>query len=322
MASQRTNITSPVGRIVEGSLYKPNTTDFDGNPLKVKSGANAGQPRVDYFFSLAIPKGVETHWAHTPWGAIIWAEGHKAFPQAAQRPDFAWKIIDGDSTVPNKKNTRPCDKEGYPGHWVIRFSGGFAPKVYRQDGTGYVQVTEENYIKPGYFAEIAGTVDGNGNQNNPGLYLNHSMVCFRGYGPEINFGPNVNDAGFGQSPLPAGATLTPPPSAVPMPAAAVTQPSAPVAAPVPTAAALPPIPVTPNPQFLQVQAAVPNPSPSPVHAVAAAVAAPIPTSPAPVPAPPSSGPKMTALAGGASYESFIAGGWTEANMIAQGYMTL
>lgn len=320
MASARVNIGPkdsglPAGRIVMGSLYKPNTTDAEGKPLVIKNGPNAGQARTNYFFALAIPKGAETHWAQTPWGAVIWQVGHAAFPQAANSPAFAWKIEDGDSTVPNKRGRKPVENEGWARHWILKFSGGFAPKVYRVEGSGFVQVMEENYIKPGYFVEVTGTVDGNGSQSQPGIYINHSAVCFRAFGPEINFGPDVNEAGFGQSALPAGASMTPPPSAIPMPAAVATQPSAPVAAPVPTAA----VPVMPNPAFLQV---VPNPSPSPVPVVPAAVAAPIPTPPAPVPASPSSGPQMTALAGGASYASFIAAGWTEANMIAQGYMTL
>ena len=132
--SQRVNITSPVGRIVMGSLYDPSTTDAEGKPLVVKTGPNAGQPRVNYFFALAIPKGAEPHWAHTPWGQQIWNVGNQAFPNAAQSPAFAWKIEDGDSQIPNKKGRKPCDNEGWRGHWILKFSGGFAPKVYQQEG--------------------------------------------------------------------------------------------------------------------------------------------------------------------------------------------
>jgi hypothetical protein len=316
MASQRVDITSPVGRVVMGSLYTANTTDAEGKPLVVKNGPNTGQPRSNFFFALAIPKEAgHTHWSQTAWGAAIWGVGHTAFPQAAQSPTFAWKIEDGDSQVPNKRGRKPCDNEGWKGHWILKFSGGFAPKVYRQDGAGYVQVTEENYVTPGYFVEVAGTVDGNGSQSQPGIYLNHSMVCFRAYGPAIVFGPDVNEAGFGQSALPAGASMTPPPSSIPMPAAS--------AAPTTAVPAMPPIPVTPNPQFLQVP---PNPSlpPASVPAIpsfpAASADPPMPLPP--VPASPSSGPSMTAKAAGASYQAFLSAGWTDANLIAQGYMTL
>jgi hypothetical protein len=87
----KVNITSPVGRIVMGSLYDPSTTDAEGKPLVVKTGPNAGQARVNYFFALAIPKGAEPHWAHTAWGQQIWGIGNQAFPNAAQSPAFAWK---------------------------------------------------------------------------------------------------------------------------------------------------------------------------------------------------------------------------------------
>jgi hypothetical protein len=308
-----------VGRIVAGSLYKPNTTDFDGKPLTVKTGPNAGQPRTNYFFALAIPKGAEPHWAHTPWGNKIWTVGNTAFPAAAQRPDFAWKMEDGDSVIPNKRNKRPCDNEGWKGHWILKFSGGFAPKIYREEKGAFVQVVEPDFLKPGYFAEAAFSVDGNDNQNNPGVYLNHSLVCFRAYGPEITFGPDVNEAGFGAAPLPAGASLTPPPSSIPMPAAA----------PVTGLPAPGPLPVVPNPQFLQV----PPPAGLPGVPVAGSVALPsLPAFPGPgvtqtiaspsnlAPPPPAAGPRMTAAANGVSREAYLAAGWTDAQLIANGLM--
>lgn len=301
----KVNITSPVGRIVMGSLYDPSTTDAEGKPLVVKSGPNAGQPRVNYFFALAIPKNPgETHWAQTSWGAQIWQVGNVAHPNAAQSPAFAWKIEDGDSQVPNKKGKKPCDNEGWRGHWILKFSGGFAPKIYQPEGSGYAQVMQKDFCKTGYFVEVAFSVEGNGSTSQPGIYLNHSMVCFRAYGQEITFGPDVASAGFGSAPLPAGATMTPPPSALPMPQplpVAGALPVPPIVAPlaVQPAPAPAPIPVIPNAQFLQV----PPPAPA---------AAPVP------PAQPVR--QMTAAANGTPYESFIAQGWTDPLLIQHGYM--
>lgn len=334
----KVNITSPVGRIVMGSLYDPSTTDAEGKPLVVKTGPNAGQARVNYFFALAIPKGAEPHWAHTPWGQQIWAIGNQAHPNAAQSPAFAWKIEDGDSQIPNKKGRKPCDNEGWRGHWILKFSGGFAPKVYQQEGAGYVQVMQKDFCKPGYFVEVAFSADGNGSTSQPGVYLNHSMVCFRAYGAEISFGPDVSSAGFGQSALPAGASMTPPAGAIPMPqgqapaayappalpgapagympppvpgmpAGVPVLPGVPMAAPVaayapPTVPGMPaPIPVTPNPAFVQV--------PPP--------AAPMAPPPAP-PAPMAPVRQMTAAANGATYEAYIAAGWNDAQLVANGMM--
>jgi hypothetical protein len=337
--AQRINITSPVGRIVMGSLYDPSTTDAEGKPLVVKTGPNAGQPRVNYFFALAIPKGAEPHWAHTAWGQQIWAVGNQAFPNAAQSPAFAWKIEDGDSQIPNKKGRKPCDNEGWRGHWILKFSGGFAPKVYQQEGAGYVQVMQKDFCKPGFFVEVAFSVEGNGSQSQPGIYLNHSMVCFRAYGQEITFGPDVASAGFGQSALPAGASMTPPAGAIPMPQAPAAAPALPVPVGVPQMPGVPgaplapanvayappagvpqvpgapvgsyattaypsspaPIPVTPNPGFVQV----PPPDPAPM---------------APPPAPAAPGRQMTAAAQGIPYESYVAQGWTDALLVQNGLM--
>lgn len=323
--AEKTSITSPVGRMVAGSLYKPNTTDFDGKPLVYKTGADAGKARVQYFFAIAIPKNPgETHWAYTEWGKQVWAVGNVAFPQAAQRPDFAWKIEDGDSMIPNKRNRKPAEQEGWKGCWIVKFTSSFAPSIYREDKSstsGWAQLTEPDAIKPGYFIQVAFNVDGNGQQNNPGVYLNPSMIAFRAYGPEISFGPNVEDAGFGAAPLPAGASLTPPPaSTLPAPPPAA---GAPPVAPPALPPAAPPVPVYPNPGFVQVPPpAVP---PNPTYAGNAGS----PSIPAGIPAPPPSATiaspssaRMTAAAGGMSYEAYRTAGWTDAQLIAAGLMVI
>ena len=322
--AQKVNITSPVGRIVMGSLYDPSTTDAEGKPLVVKTGPNAGQPRVNYFFALAIPKGAEPHWAHTPWGQKIWSVGNQAFPNAAQSPTFAWKIEDGDSQIPNKKGRKPCDNEGWPGHWVVKFSGGFAPKVYQQEGAGYVQVMQKDFCKPGYFVEVAFSVEGNGSQSQPGVYLNHSMICFRAYGQEITYGPDVASAGFGQAPLPAGASMTPPAGAIPMPSAPGVVPGAPAAyAPPPVPGAVPGVPQAPGvaPAPLSHAGSVPMPSaPVPVTPNPGFVQVPPPAPMAPPPAPAAPVRQMTAAANGVTYEAYVAAGWSDAQLVQNGLM--
>ncbi len=333
--AQKVNITSPVGRIVMGSLYDPSTTDAEGKPLVVKTGPNAGQPRVNYFFALAIPKGTEPHWAHTAWGQQIWTVGNQAHPNAAQSPAFAWKIEDGDSQIPNKKGRKPCDNEGWRGHWILKFSGGFAPKVYQQEGDGYVQVMQKDFCKPGYFVEVAFSVDGNGSQSQPGVYINHSMVCFRAYGPEITFGPDVASAGFGQSALPAGASMTPPAGAIPMPqapAAAPSLPGAPAgympppvpgAAPgIPQAPGIAPAPLAPAGSVPMPSAPVPGaPAPIPVMPNTGFVQVPPPAAPmAPPPAPAAPVRQMTAAANGVTYEAYVAAGWSDAQLVQNGLM--
>lgn len=295
--------TTPPGRLVRGSLYKPQDKDGEGNPLTIKSGPNAGQPRVDYYIGVAIPKGAEQHWNQTAWGQLIWQTGQAAFPQGqANAPQFAWKVIDGDSTVPNLKGKRPCDQEGHRGCWILNFGGGYAPRIYNSNGTA--PITEPDAVKLGYYVQVAGSVEGNGSLQRPGVYLNHSMVALAGYGPEIVLGPDPTQAGFGQAPLPAGASAAPvsgvpagagvPPAAQPHvpPAAAYTPPphvpaAAAPAVPPPVAPPVAPPPVPPNPAILAVPAKRMSP---------------------------------TAIAAGYTYESFVQAGWNDQQMIAAGHL--
>jgi hypothetical protein len=284
MSQLAINLTSPVGRVVMGNLYKANDKDADGKPLVVKSGPNAGQPRIQYFFALAIPKNPgETHWSQTAWGKQIFAVGTQAFPNAAQSPAFAWKIEDGDSSIPNKKGRKPCDTEGCRGNWILKFSSSFAPKIFRQEGAGYVPEVTVDYVKPGYFVEVNFTVDGNGSQQQPGVYVNPNIVMFRAYGPEIISGPDVSACGFGQSPLPVGASTVPLAATAPLPV------DNGFSAPTPT------IPVIPNVAFAGIVTPPPPPPAAPVR-------------------------QLTALAQGATYEQLIAGGWTDALLVSQGLM--
>lgn len=236
----RINITTPVGRLVGGSLYDPETTDYDGKPLVGRDGT----PRVNYQFGVAIPKtpGV-THWANEPWGAPIYALALAEFPNGeTQRHDFSWKITDGDSQIPNKKGRKPSEREGYPGNWVIWFAGGFAPTVYNKDGT---QTIAEKYaVKPGYYVQVFGNISDNKPSQSPGLYVNHTYVALTAYGPEISVGPDVSAAGFGQGvALPPGASLTPPGGGFsPQPPAVPGVP--PVNLPPPVGYAPPPLPPT------------------------------------------------------------------------------
>ena len=297
MANTATRFTTPVGRLVRGNLYKPQDKDADGNPLVIKHGPDAGKPRVDYYIALAIAKGSEQHWAQTEWGKLIWAAGHGGFPQGqANAPTFAWKVTDGDSQVPNRRGKKPCEGEGYPGHWVLNFGGGFAPAIY--DAKGTTRLLEVDMVKPGHYIQVAGSVDSNGSLQQPGVYLNYNMVAHAGFGKVIEFGPDPTTAGFGQSPLPAGASALPvgglpgtgaatpaaPLPEVPVPAAAVAP--APVAAQVP---AVPAVPVAPSPGILNV---------------------------------PAPGPRMTdlAISKGYTYQALKDAGWSDVQMVQNGFL--
>ena len=206
--NDRIDVLFPPGRLVAGSVKEPRTTDSLGNPLTVKNGPNAGQPRVEYSFGVAIPKQGEQHWNQTQWGATIWNAAQQWFPQGqAQGPHFSWKITDGDSQQPNTNNVRPCDREGYPGNWVVYFSSGMAPRTYNRDGS---QPMDAQAFEKGYFVEVFGNIASNGQTSQPGIYINHNMVALNGYGEVIRSGPDPSQAGFGQSGTAPGASTAPP----------------------------------------------------------------------------------------------------------------
>lgn len=293
------DITFPCGRLIGGSVTKGDSTDSKGQPRLVKTGPNAGQPFTQWSFGVAYPKGAEQSWAQTEWGAKMYAVGLEGYPNGeTQRPDFSWKVTDGDSQIPNKKGKRPCDQQGYPGHWIIWYSSGAAPKQYdiigNKLGDAPRPLAAGMEIVPGYYVQVFGSAKDNKPSETPGIYMNHSMVALVGYGERISQGPDVNEVGFGGVALPPGAATVPVAGAGALPG----MPPA-AAAPLPTAAPLPgvPVQVAPNPAIL---AAAPPPP-------AAAIVAPPPPAPGIV------------MIGAYTYDQLKAANYSDDQMIAQGY---
>ena len=307
MANQQFPFLLPPARMLWGHLYKPETTDYEGRPLVYKSGADQGKPRVEYNFGVAIPKVAGQHWAATVWGAPIWAAGHAGAANAGQLEDFSWKVIDGDSDkLPKLKPGKPQgkapnQKAGYPGHWVLSLSSSFPPQIC--DGTQgdkFPTITQPDAVLAGDFIQVKGNATYNGSQGNPGVFLNHEVVCFSGYHPEGRLSSGGVDAaqvGFAAGAAP-GATTTPVgAAAVPAPAAPPT--ATPVAPPAAYAA-------PPTPPVVQTHVA-----PNPAFAPPPPVVTPPPATPARV---------MLPAAGGVSYEDFITAGWTDAQLVQHGKM--
>lgn len=280
-----TDILFPVGRMVGGSMYKPNAKIDDRTKQPVLKD---GQPVVSYSFGVAIPK-TQAHWMQEVWGAQIRAVGEAAYPGGmCNTPTFAWKVTDGDSTVPNKRNKRPCDQEGQPGHWVLWFSQGWPVKLVNANGTQ--ELTEPDAVVPGYYIQVFGSVKGNAPSPTPGIYLNPLAVALAGYAKRIETsGVDTTTVGFGGAALPPGAS-TVPVGAMPAPGGAPNAPAvsyAPAAPMAPPPAPVAPPVVTPNPAILHVPQRVMQPS-----------------------------------ANGATYEQMLAAGWTDATMLQAGHMRM
>ncbi len=312
-----TEIITPVGRMVQGDPFKVRTTNMDGKPLI----NTKGDPRVEYFFAIAIAKD------NLEWPAMlktIQQEAVVGFPNGqTQLPTFSWKIVDGDAAT-NK------DKDGFPGHWVVRCSSGFQPKIYTKGITA--QIVDPEQLKRGYYIRTYLSIRANGSLTKPGVYINPSMIEVIAYGEEIQSGPDAMQV-FGTAPvgaLPFGA------SEIPLAGSPITPPVAtgsPLSPPVATGSLLSPPVATGSPVAPPV--ATGSPLSPPVAAgspIAPPVAAGSPLSPPVATGSPLSPPvatgsplsppvkTMTSKAKGVTYDQMVTAGWTDDQMITEGYL--
>lgn len=285
--SNDNRFNTPVGRLVQGSLYVAQTKNMAGTPYADKNG----QPISKYFFAIAVAKGAEAHWNQTPWGAHIWNYVHTQMANKVPAV-FKWKIEDGDSTVLNQNDKRNCDREGFPRNWVIKLSSFFAPSLYRIQNGAAIPLIEENAINPGDFIQVRVNLGIHQGPQNPTVFLNPEMVCFNSYGPRI-ITQNIEDANeVGFDAAPVGSTT---PLASAGFAAPVTAQSAPPQAVAQQTVYVPPVtPTTPHPDILAPQTQAPAVRPK----------------------------IMTPKANGIPYEQWINSGqgWTDELLIRDGYM--
>jgi hypothetical protein len=171
-----------VGRLVQGDVFVPQTKDMSGNELST--------PR--YFFAVAYDKNsAEVNQKYTE----IKEFAKTSYPGGeTNRPDFAWKIVDGDTQ---------SDKEGFAGCWVFKFSQGFQSKVISNG----VEIIDPKKVKRGDYIRVVFNVAPNNSKQSPGIYLNHKCIEFVGAGEEIVAGTDSREL-FSSVPaqLPTGAT--------------------------------------------------------------------------------------------------------------------
>lgn len=336
----------PLFRIVQGNPHEPSLTDQNGQPRVVKSGPNTGQPSPQWYIAGACAKN-DPEWP--AFHAMLYAEARAAWPHlfdavtgACIKPDFAWKIEDGDDTTPKynaktQKTTRNCDREGWAGHWIVKFTSGFPPTFFEQPDPSkdvFLQLGEEakTRVAGGDYVKISGNTQTNGSPQTPGIFVNHRMVLIVAKGQPITSGPDAQTAFGGSSPtqLPPGATplppaaFTPPPGAgappipQPPPGHAIAPPGGPVTAP-------PAAPMTPDSTLASASGAMSPSSPPPVPYTGymqpgAGGPPPAPAAPAPAPPPVPVGPVMLPAANGVPYASYIAQGWTDDQLRQHGMM--
>lgn len=182
-----TNFVSPVGRLVQGDPFTPQTKDMQGNPRKTPQ----------YFIGVAYKK-TDPQWP--AFEAIIRGEAQASFRDFfddkgnCKHPSFSFKIIDGDGLDGNGKPNSA--KEGFAGCWVVRFTSTYPPECYPIDS--FTPLMGEG-MKKGDFIQVSGNVKGNDNRQKPGVYVNLSKVKLRSVGEEIKTGPDAATI-FGDAP--------------------------------------------------------------------------------------------------------------------------
>lgn len=204
--------TSPEGRLLQGDAFEMNTKDKTGAPRVVKSGPNIGQPAPQMILVVGFAK---TDPAWPPFEKMLKGKAAEDFPQlfpAAARgdytpshPNFSFKIQDGDGFDGDGKPNNV--KEGHAGHWIVKFSSGYAAKVFNK---GHYAPSEQVFKVPGQpapgprrgdFVRVSGTIEGNDDVARPAIYVNCSLVEFSRAGVEIVSGPSA-EAAFGGAPAP------------------------------------------------------------------------------------------------------------------------
>jgi hypothetical protein len=202
-------ILLPIARYIGGNIGESRgVVNDDGTP---KLDAD-GNKVTEFNFAIGIPK-TTADWKQTDWGAKIYAVGKAGHPLYADGPTFAWKIIDGDSQIPNSVGKRPCDNIGHPGHWVMWLSSRWAIRTVSADGSE--EILDKSVIKHGYYLEGVISVAPNKKSANgklkPGVYLNPLVFALAGFGQVLNIGTQIDatKVGLGRAALPPGASAQP-----------------------------------------------------------------------------------------------------------------
>lgn len=167
---------------------------------------------MSFFIAVAIAKGVEQHWNQTDWGQQIQQTAVAVWPNGEHgSPNFAWKMTDGDSPVPNKKGNKPCDQEGMPGHWIINISSCFPYSCFHAGKyQPHEAIQNKNEIKCGDYVRVQVEIKGNESTDSPGVYINPMLLELSRAGTQIisQNAPDANDAfGTTQAVLPGNAQV-------------------------------------------------------------------------------------------------------------------
>ncbi|MCC3717011.1 hypothetical protein LLE78_12735, partial [Staphylococcus haemolyticus] len=168
-----------VARLIHGHPLKQNVRT-DGVTKQPVLGKD-GQPIKEIYIGIAIPKTGEADWKDTEWGRqIVMAalDAENGYDAATtRRPDFSWKVIDGDSDIPNKAGHAPNEDESKRGHWVLHLNTRIPYNCYHVGKYNPLDAIQDaNAIKLGDYVRVNIVAKGSKPSKTPGVYLNPNLL--------------------------------------------------------------------------------------------------------------------------------------------------
>lgn len=205
MSSEPIKLNTPVGRVVQGHPVKGNhvTDEKTGQAVLNRDGSQ----QIKWFFALAIPKTDPT-WQTLYSQILNKAKAdmpHGFGPDGQPLPHFSLKISDGDSTTPMKNGSIPNQKEGWAGHWIMKFTTTLkAPGLCDTNNQELAAVQ----VKCGDWVEVYASCKGNDRTDSPGIYLNPLYIKKVREDVEISTSVTAAEA-FGGAPAAPAVQATP-----------------------------------------------------------------------------------------------------------------
>lgn len=214
---------TPVARLIHGHPLKQQVrTD---KATKQPQIGKDGQQVKEVYIGIAIPKTGEASWKDTDWGKnIVMAalDAEHGYDEAmTRRNDFSWKVVDGDSDIPNKEGNAPNSDPYKRGHWVLHLSTRISYNCYHVGKYNPLDAIQDaNAIKLGDYVRVNIVAKGNKPAQSPGVYLNPNLFELSRPGEAIireGSGPDAASV-FGGAPVSTPAPVATPAPVTPPPA--------------------------------------------------------------------------------------------------------
>lgn len=216
------------GRIVSGHPMKDQER-YDNNRQKIMKD---GKPVTQRYIGLAIPKNGTTDWKQTDWGRQFYAEGTNPVNGYKNGEDkhhsFSWKVIDGDSDIPNKNGKKPCEQPGQRGNWIVSIATELPYACYHVGKYDPIQAIQNpDEITCGDNVRVLVDVKSNRKKDGtaaqtPGIYVNPRLLELSSKGEPIiheQSGPSASAVFGGTAPVSTPAPAAPAPTGVTPPPA-------------------------------------------------------------------------------------------------------